>query len=202
MDELLRQLGAAVGIANLAMDGKGTCSLRVDGEVFTLRHDASREPGGGGEIIFVHQLAALPQDDAGKLDLYAFLLEKNCLFRGVGPGILGISPEDNGVFYAARTAAAGLAYPDYHSDLPVHIFRVNGPGKKTTDRLTDRTPERHAPDRHQSPEQLLQSEHLQRLLHNCQKTLRWQFYRKKSPIAVMERDCCLKRTLMGKFGYF
>ena len=108
MNELLRQLGAAVGVPNLAVDEKGACSLRIDGEVFTFRHEEDR-----GEIIFVHQLAALPSSDSEKLALFTFLLERNCVFRGVGPGILGISLEDNGVFYAARLATAGLAYPDF-----------------------------------------------------------------------------------------
>ena len=94
---LVKELGEVVGLHSLAPDASGAVTLTVDGFPFILQYyDA------GQDLYIIHRLGTLPEAPEQQAAAQRFLLEKNCFFRGVGSGILGI--EDNDVFYTVRIA--------------------------------------------------------------------------------------------------
>ena len=94
---LIKELGEVIGLPSLAPDVTGAVTLNVDGFPFILQYyDA------GQELYIIHRLGTLPEAPDQQAAVQRFLLEKNCFFRGVGPGVLGI--EKNDIFYAVRIA--------------------------------------------------------------------------------------------------
>lgn len=99
---IIKELGHALGLADLNPDELGALTLSIDGQHFTLQFFE-----GGEEIYIIHRLGALPVEKDEVLQTQAFLLHCNCFFRGVGSGVLGV--EDNTIFYAARLSCTGLS---------------------------------------------------------------------------------------------
>ena len=94
---LVKELGEVIGLPSLAPDVAGAVTLSVDGFPFILQYyDA------GQDLYIIHRLGTLPEAPDQQAAVQRFLLEKNCFFRGVGSGILGI--EGNDIFYAVRIA--------------------------------------------------------------------------------------------------
>ena len=94
---LIKELGEVIGLPSLAPDESGALTLTVDGSPFILQYyDA------GQELYIIHRIGDLPEDAERLAAVQRFLLEKNCFFRSVGPGILGI--EQNDIFYTVRIA--------------------------------------------------------------------------------------------------
>ena len=92
---LVEELGSVIGLENLAPDETGALTLTIDGIPFTLQYY-----DGGEEIYIIHRLDALPEDSQTQTAALRFLLESNCFFRAVGPGVLGI--EEHSIFYSVR----------------------------------------------------------------------------------------------------
>ena len=94
---LVKELGEVIGLHGLAPDVSGAVTLTVDGFPFILQYyDA------GQDLYIIHRLGSLPEAPDQQAAVQRFLLEKNCFFRGVGAGILGIEGDD--IFYTARIA--------------------------------------------------------------------------------------------------
>jgi hypothetical protein len=92
---LVKELGESIGLRDLSTDVSGALTLTVDGFPFLLQYyDA------GQELYIIHRIGTLPEYSEQQIAVQRFLLEKNCFFREVGPGVLGV--EKNDIFYTVR----------------------------------------------------------------------------------------------------
>ena len=110
LDGLVAGLGKAANLPNLALDGNGCCSLSLDGLVYTLRYHEPREA-----LYFIHDLGELPAPAEERARVAVWLLERDCFFRGVGAGVLGVN--EGRIYYCARLDPAELEYLDLESFL-------------------------------------------------------------------------------------
>ena len=94
-DGLVKELGGIIGLPKLGPDESGALTLVIDGEPFILQYFEA-----GDEIYIIHRIGTLPESPEEQLAAQRFLLERNCFFREVGPGVLGT--EGDAVFYTVR----------------------------------------------------------------------------------------------------
>ena len=149
MNALLRDLGGKIKLGDLALDDQGAISLAIDGETFTLQYHE------GGEAYFVHRLGLLPAEDGPlgpseiRAAVSAWLLDRNCFFRGTGPGSLGVNPERGGgdaIWYCARLLLDNLEYADFEAFL-LAVADTSGRLRRELAELTGRgIPESRAAD--------------------------------------------------------
>ena len=103
LESLTAKLGQASGLPGLALNEAGSCSLSLDGRVYTLHYYEA------GETLYcIHNLGNLPAPAEERLRIALWLLERNCFFRGVGPGVLGVS--EGSIYYCARLDPVELEY--------------------------------------------------------------------------------------------
>lgn len=98
---IIRELGRLLDLPMLAPDATGALTLRIDGQDFVLQYF-----GQGQDIYVVHRLGTLPEDEGELLRVQRLLLERNCFFRGTGPGSIGTEGRD--IYYTVRLRADGL----------------------------------------------------------------------------------------------
>ena len=115
MNELLRDLGKASGLTGAALDAQGCFSISLDGAVFTVMCPKEEE-----EAYLLHSLGPLPKEREERARVSAFLLERNCFFRGVGSGVLGVFAGD--IHYTLRLFPRSLTYTDFERML---LFTVD-----------------------------------------------------------------------------
>ena len=108
LSEYIKQFGAIVGIADLALDANGVLSLDVDGVPYGLHHFPK-----GNEVYITSRLGSLPDDQHSREAMFRFLLGKNAFFSGVGPGVVGLASDGAAIYYTARTRLEGLQYADF-----------------------------------------------------------------------------------------
>ena len=114
LNTLLRSLGEKIKLGDLALDDQGDISLAIDGETYTLQYFK------GGEAYIVHRLGLLPAEAEMRAAVSAWLLERNCFFRGTGPGVLGVNPMEGGedaIFYCVRLPLYKLEYAGFEAFL-------------------------------------------------------------------------------------
>ncbi|MDR2488954.1 MAG: type III secretion system chaperone [Desulfovibrio sp.] len=103
---LLQELGKASGLSGAMLDARGRFSLSLDGEVWTAMHREETE-----DLYLFHTLGPLPEEREERARISAFLLERNCFFRGVGKGVLGVFAGQ--IHYTMVLDPRSLAYPDF-----------------------------------------------------------------------------------------
>jgi hypothetical protein len=121
---LVRSLGEKLNLSGLAVDERGAVSLAVDGETFTLQ-----VPEKGREVYCVTRLGFLPSEAGRRAAISDWLLDRNCFFRGVGSGTLGVNAGEDIIWYCARLPLDALEYADFEAfllavaDLAVRLRR-------------------------------------------------------------------------------
>lgn len=84
---LLKQFGNTIGLADLALDEEGFCSLTFDDQiVLNLQYDQRTE-----NIVIFAELGKIK--DEGALKVYARLLEANIFWKETGGGTLCVEPK-------------------------------------------------------------------------------------------------------------
>jgi hypothetical protein len=101
---LLKELGASVGLPDLKPSDDGLCSLRFDDRV-TIDLECNDETGA---IIFSSIVATLLPYQTEKL--YPELLEANLLWAGTGGGTLGVDPATLSVFICYQEKIIGMEF--------------------------------------------------------------------------------------------
>lgn len=113
---LVKELGSAIGLDDLAPDETSAVTLAIDGVAFSLQYYDE-----GEEIYIIHRIASLPYDAQAQAAVQRYLLESNCFFRAVGPGVLGI--EANEIFYTVRVACRDKSDQCLSGNELEHILR-------------------------------------------------------------------------------
>ncbi|MCF7729398.1 MAG: type III secretion system chaperone [Chthoniobacterales bacterium] len=101
---LLKELGASVGLPDLKPSDDGLCSLRFDDRV-TIDLECNDETGA---IIFSSIVATLLPYQTEKL--YPDLLEANLLWAGTGGATLGVDPATLSVFMCYQEKIIGMEF--------------------------------------------------------------------------------------------
>jgi len=112
MNTLLRRLDEKINLGGLALDGQGALSLNIDGATCTLQYHEE-----GRETYFINRLGLLPSEAGMRAVVTAWLLDRNCFFRGVGPGVLGVTQGEDAIWYCARLRLDNLEYADFEAFL-------------------------------------------------------------------------------------
>ncbi|MCL1916690.1 MAG: type III secretion system chaperone [Desulfovibrionaceae bacterium] len=112
MNSLLRSLGEKLKLGGLALDDQGAASLKINGETYTLQCYED-----GREAYFINRLGFLPSEAGMRAGVTAWLLDRNCFFRGVGPGALGVNQGEDAIWYCARLGLDTLEYDDFEAFL-------------------------------------------------------------------------------------
>jgi hypothetical protein len=101
---LLRDLGASVGLPDLKPSDDGLCSLRFDDRV-TIDLECNEETGA---LIFSSIVGTLLPYQTEKL--YPELLEANLLWAGTGGATLGVDPATLSVFMCYQEKVEGMEF--------------------------------------------------------------------------------------------
>ncbi|MFZ4115724.1 MAG: type III secretion system chaperone [Chthoniobacterales bacterium] len=101
---LLRDLGASVGLPDLKPSDDGLCSLRFDDRV-TIDLECNEETGA---LIFSSIVGTLLPYQTEKL--YPELLEANLLWAGTGGATLGVDPATLSVFMCYQEKIDGMEF--------------------------------------------------------------------------------------------
>ena len=104
MNQLLQELGQALGIGELPFDEAGYCALQVDDFVVHIERDQATQ-----SILLHAQVAPLGPASAA---LYEQLLEANFCHRFTAGGTLGIDRERGVISLAMRLHLQGLPLSD------------------------------------------------------------------------------------------
>jgi hypothetical protein len=105
--ELIRALGAAVGIPDLALDAAGACALRIDAIPMRIEHEPEAD-----RLLLVATLGAPPAGE--KEALYARLLEANLAWKDTAGATIALDPRGARILLL-RPVPLGLppaAFPD------------------------------------------------------------------------------------------
>ncbi|MDR1945713.1 MAG: type III secretion system chaperone [Desulfovibrio sp.] len=110
VNALLLELGGKMGIPALSLDGRGARSLRIGGRVFTLQYVEQRD-----ELYCICTVGELSPEWDRRAAAQTFLLDRNCFFRGVGIGVLGVRKGESDIFYTVRFPCSGLEFQEFES---------------------------------------------------------------------------------------
>jgi hypothetical protein len=101
LESLLTDLGAEVGLPDLALDEHDYCCLVLDDLAINLETD-------GEELFLYANLGPLPGDEAARTELLAELLDANYFWQGTGGGVLAASREEGFVLFLMRSRVDAL----------------------------------------------------------------------------------------------
>ncbi|MDR2891991.1 MAG: type III secretion system chaperone [Deltaproteobacteria bacterium] len=141
-NELLRLLGEKIGLSGLALDEMGTATLTIDGANCTLHLPSLPHTSEyGRELYCLTSLGRLSSEADLRATVSAWLLDRNCFFRGVGPGVLGVTEGEDIIWYCARLRLDTAEYTDFEvfllavADMGTRLRReltaIPGPEKST-----------------------------------------------------------------------
>jgi hypothetical protein len=111
MRGLLRDLGASIGLPDLAPDDDGYCCLRI-GEHVTVSLQYEPE---GQDIALFAKLCQIPQPF--RREAYEMMLAGNLFWAQTRGGTLAVEPSDGVVFLLMKEKAQALEFSRFNSML-------------------------------------------------------------------------------------
>jgi hypothetical protein len=103
-ENLLKELGASVGLPDLKPSEDGFCSLRFDDRV-TIDLECNEE---AEALIFSSIVGTVPPKQEEQV--YIELLEANLLWSGTGGATLGVDPETASIFMCYQEKMEGMKF--------------------------------------------------------------------------------------------
>src|SRR5262249_13022262 len=108
---LLQGLGATIGIAELAPDGEGFCSMQIgERTIVNMQYDGERQ-----EVILFARLGEVAEDL--REAAYEMLLAGNLFWQQTNGGMLSVEPSTRPVYLAPKQAIRALAQPRFEAML-------------------------------------------------------------------------------------